>query len=60
MPNCKYCKVELEFDDTVDEYVDNEEVTLYEVGHCPNCRRNYKWQDYYEFKYYTNLEEDVE
>lgn len=58
MPNCKYCKVELEFDDTIDEYADDDIVIFYEIGHCPNCKRKYKWQDWYGFKYYNDLEEE--
>ena len=46
MPNCKYCKVELEFEDTVDEYADDDIVIFYEKGQCPNCKRKYEWQNW--------------
>lgn len=57
MPKCKHCGTELEFDDTYDQYCDADIVCLYEVGHCPNCGKEYKWKDYYKFSDYEDLEE---
>lgn len=50
MPECKYCNVELEFDDTIDEDWDDDTVIAKEVGHCPKCNKNYFWFDYFEYK----------
>ena len=57
MPECKYCNVELEFDDTVDQYSDADIVIFYEVGHCPKCGKDYKWKDKYKFSDFEDLEE---
>ena len=44
-PLCPRCKAELEVDDTYDMEYDSEGITLYVVGYCPSCGRNYQWQD---------------
>ena len=56
MPKCKYCNVELEFDNILDEYTDASEVVIKVSGHCPKCKRNYRWIDIYVYSF-TNLEE---
>ena len=43
-PLCPCCNVELEHDDTYDMEYDSEGITLYIVGYCPCCERNYRWQ----------------
>ena len=43
-PLCPHCKTQLEVDDTFDLDYDDESLTLYQIGHCPNCGRNYQWQ----------------
>lgn len=57
MPECKYCNVELEFDDTIDEYADDTIVKMKELGHCPKCGKDYKWFDVYKYSYFEDLEE---
>lgn len=57
MPECKYCNVELELDDTIDEDADESEVAMKEVGHCPKCGKDYKWFDIYKYSHYRDLEE---
>lgn len=57
MPECLECKVELEFDDTVDTYADGDIVIFYEIGHCPKCGKKYKWKDVYNFSHFEDLEE---
>lgn len=57
MPKCKYCNVELEFDNTIDRDIDIDIVYLYEVGHCPKCDRDYQWVDKYNFVKFEDLEE---
>ncbi len=58
MPVCKSCEVELCFDDTVDECVDESVVELTEIGHCPKCYKKYKWRDVYEYIRHTEPEEE--
>ena len=43
-PLCPHCKVELELDDTYDMDYDEEGITLRQVGHCPNCDKEYQWE----------------
>lgn len=57
MPECLECKVEIEFDDTVDIYSDSDIVVFYEVGYCPKCGKIYKWRDVYKFSHFEDLEE---
>lgn len=56
MPECLECKAELEFYDTIETYVDGDIIIIHEVGHCPKCRKKYKWEDVYEFSHFENLE----
>lgn len=57
MLECLNCKTELEFDDTVDTWADEEIVEMKNIGHCPKCKKKYKWTDYYKFAYHKDLEE---
>ena len=43
-PLCPCCKALLEQDDTYDMEYDDEGMTLYMIGHCPHCERDYQWQ----------------
>lgn len=58
MPDCLNCGTELEFDESLDQYTDNDDVILYEIGHCPCCGKSFKWKDNYKFTKYSDLEED--
>ena len=42
-PLCPHCKTELECDDTYDMECNEESITLYQVGHCPKCKKGYQW-----------------
>ena len=57
MAKCLSCGNELVFDETYDEYVDSTEVILYEEGHCPECGKQYKWKDVYNFSEEDELRE---
>ena len=56
MPKCT-CGEELEFDN--DEFFDGDcGILFYKVyGHCPKCRKHYKWKDEYILTEYYDLEE---
>ena len=41
---CPHCNVELEVDDTYDIDYDDDGMTLYQVGACPECGREYQWE----------------
>lgn len=57
MPECLECKTELEFDDTVDTWADEEAVVMKNHGHCPQCGKTYKWKDIYRYTEFEELEE---
>ncbi len=57
MPICGICEVDLEFDNTLDMWADEDLVEMKNVGHCPKCGKKYKWRDIYEYSHYTDLEE---
>ena len=40
MPECTKCGTDLEFDDTIDTYIDADIVIFYEVGHCSKCGKS--------------------
>jgi hypothetical protein len=43
-PLCPHCNTEIELDDTCDMDYDEEGITLCQVGHCPNCDKEYQWE----------------
>lgn len=43
-PKCPHCCVTLEVDDTYDMDYDDEGIVLRQVGHCPECEREYQWE----------------
>lgn len=57
MPNCLECKTELEFDDTIDMWADEEAVEMKNCGHCPKCGKLYKWKGIYNYVNFQDLEE---
>ena len=57
MPECKLCGTELEFDDSIDQYMDATVTRVKTTGHCPCCEKHYVWFDVYKFTHYEYLEE---
>ena len=57
-PNCPYCKVELDFDDHYDMYDDGDSIIVKAIGHCPKCKKNFKWEDVFTLCGFQDLEED--
>lgn len=57
MPICKVCDLDIWFDDTIDQWSDEDIVEMKNIGHCPKCGKKYKWRDIYQYSYYTDLEE---
>lgn len=58
MADCLNCGTELDFDNTVVQYTEENEIVLCETGHCPNCGKKFKWKDNYKFVNHSDLEED--
>ena len=42
---CPHCNAILETDDTYDMDYDYEGIVLQMVGHCPECNREYQWEE---------------
>ncbi len=58
-PNCPYCDdTELEWDDNGDTCFEGDFMTVKSFGHCPHCKRNFIWEDVYEYDSFQNLEEE--
>ena len=57
MPNCTNCGTELELDYTQGTELDGDIAVLHQSGYCPNCGKNFKWVDYFEFTNFAELEE---
>lgn len=55
---CPYCKTELEADESYDLSVEDIDVVINRVaGHCPNCNKEYQWEEIYKYHSCENLEE---
>lgn len=58
MPNCE-CNEELEFDIDCCEEVDynGNFISVQTYGHCPKCKKQYKWLDFYDLSSWGELTE---
>lgn len=55
---CPYCKEELEIDESYNIDVEDIDVVINRVaGHCPNCNKEFQWEEVYKYNYFSNLEE---
>ena len=54
---CTHCGVELNFDDHYDMYDDGDRIIVKAIGCCPNCRKNFRWEDVYVLQCFQELEE---
>lgn len=57
MPKCPNCNVTLEWDDTFDVSVGDDEVYVYIAGHCENCNKDFTWREIFTFKEVDSLRE---
>ena len=57
MPKC-ICSEDLEFDR--DEFFDGDTdiILMRSYGHCPKCKKQYKWKDEYILTDFSDLEID--
>ena len=56
-PYCPHCGVELNVDDHYDMYEDGDRIIVKAIGCCPNCRKNFRWEDVYVLQSFQELEE---
>lgn len=49
MPECLKCKTELKFDDTINTWIDEENIEKRNLGYCPKCKKQYTWTDIYKY-----------
>ena len=55
---CPYCKEELVFIESYDIEVEEVDMVINRVaGHCPNCGREFQWEENYKYNHFSNLEE---
>ncbi len=58
MPKCPECNTELSLTDCTDiSFKGTNETVATMKGICPKCKKNYSWEEIYEFKKIKNLEE---
>lgn len=59
-PRCKHCGADLEFTTTLeDDFYDADTIELVVSGGCPNCHKQYRWKEYYNYTHYEDLEEII-
>lgn len=56
-PMCPNCNVELEFVDCPDGEMREDFVVNNNYGECPQCKKVFKWEDFYKYSHWDNLEE---
>lgn len=58
MPKCPNCNKELSTTDCSDfDFNGTNEVITSMEGICPNCKKEYRWQEIYKFKKIEKLKE---
>lgn len=57
-PVCPYCKTDLEITDTYDEEIDIDTIIEKVKAECPNCHKNFTYNEYYTYSGYDTLQED--
>ena len=57
-PMCPYCNVELIGDDVYDsEIYDNNTFISSIFGECPQCKRDFRWEEVYKYSHCQDLVE---
>ena len=55
---CSYCKEELKIDESYEFGIEGTDMVIDRVvGHCPNCNKEYQWEEIYKYSHFSNLEE---
>lgn len=57
MPSCPQRRCTLIFFEHYDCYDDADKALFFADGHCPKCRREYRWTDVYTLNRFEDLEE---
>lgn len=58
IPVCPYCKTDLEVTDTYDEEIDIDTVIERVQAECPNCHKEFTYNEYYTYSGFDELQED--
>ena len=56
-PMCPYCNVELIGDDMFDSEVYDDTFVSGIFGECPQCKRDFRWEEVYKYSHCENLME---
>ena len=57
-PVCPHCKTTLEVTNTYDEEFDNDTIIEMVKAECPNCHKEFTYNEYYTYSGYDELQED--
>ena len=60
LPICSICETDLEYTEFIYEDCDGDSVYFKSRGYCPECGREYRWYDKYDFAGVIELECDGE
>ena len=55
-PTC-LCGAELEFEKDEIIFSDGNTIEAISEGSCPNCEKRYRWSDFFELSYFSNMKE---
>lgn len=55
-PTCT-CGTELEFEKDEIVFSDGDTIEAVSEGSCPNCGKRYRWSDFFELSYFSNMKE---
>ena len=55
-PTCT-CGAELEFEKDEIVFSDGNTIEAISEGSCPNCEKRYRWSDFFELSYFSNMKE---
>ena len=58
VPVCPYCKTDLEETDMYDEECDMDTIIEKVKAECPNCHKEFTYNEYYTYSGYDELQED--
>ena len=56
-PKCPYCNVELEYEERMTSQNYGNYYSERWTGYCPQCQKNFNWDEVYNFSHCDNLEE---
>ena len=56
-PMCPHCNVELKTSDIFDSEIYGDTFISGNFGECPQCKRDFRWEEIFKYSHCENLEE---